>query len=72
VTDVNGNTGTLSNPNWTTNAVTEVSSEGVTKQTPPQTLARSLDKLRRLRLTMTHRDVYAWMIWSLRCRWMSS
>lgn len=33
VTDVNGNTGTLSNPNWTTNAVTEVSSEGVTKQT---------------------------------------
>jgi hypothetical protein len=33
VTDVNGNTGTLSNPNWVTNNVTEVSSEGITKQT---------------------------------------
>lgn len=33
VTDVNGNTGALSNPNWVTNDVTEVSSEGITKQT---------------------------------------
>ena len=33
VTDVNGNTGTLSNSHWTNNNVTEVSSEGVTKQT---------------------------------------
>ncbi|HEY3870253.1 MAG TPA: cellulose binding domain-containing protein [Actinocrinis sp.] len=33
VTDVNGNTGTLSNPNWATDNITEVSSEGITKQT---------------------------------------
>lgn len=33
VTDVNGNTGTLSNPAWTANSVTEISSDDVTKQT---------------------------------------
>lgn len=33
VTDVNGHTGTLSNPAWTTNSVTEISSDDVTKQT---------------------------------------
>jgi len=33
LTDVNGHTGTLTNSNWTANEVTEVSSQGVTKQT---------------------------------------
>jgi cellulose binding protein with CBM3 domain len=33
VTDVNGNTGTLSNSAWVANSVTEISSDGVTKQT---------------------------------------
>lgn len=32
-TDVNGNVGTLSNSAWVTNNVTEISSDGVTKQT---------------------------------------